>query len=131
MKIFVNGTFDILHPGHIELLQYARSLGTELLVAIDADSRVRELKGEHRPVNNQFDRKLMLESLRFVDSVWIFFDDEELEEIIKNYSPDIMVKGSDYRGQPIVGQHLCKEIKFYDRTEHSTTKIIQDIVNRR
>lgn len=131
MKIFVNGTFDILHRGHIELLQYARSLGTELLVAIDADSRVRALKGEHRPVNNQLDRKLMLESLRFVDSVWIFFDDEELEEIIKNYSPDIMVKGSDYRGRPIIGQHLCKEIKFYDRTEHSTTRTIQDIINRR
>ena len=130
MKIFVNGTFDILHRGHLELLQYAQSLGSELLVAIDADSRVKQLKGPTRPINNQNDRKFMLESLKFVDSVWIFHDDDELEEIIEIYQPDIMVKGSDYRGQPIIGSHLCKEIKFYDRTKHSTTKTIQDIISR-
>ncbi len=131
MKIFVNGTFDILHKGHIDLLRYAKSLGSELLVAIDSDTRVQTLKGADRPINNQIDRKIMLESLKYVDDVWIFCDEEELEEIIKNYEPDIMVKGSDYRDQPIVGQHLCKEIRFYDRTEHSTTKIIQNIINRR
>jgi D-beta-D-heptose 7-phosphate kinase/D-beta-D-heptose 1-phosphate adenosyltransferase len=130
MKIFVNGTFDILHKGHIDLLRYAKSLGSELLVAIDSDTRVQTLKGADRPINNQIDRKIMLESLKYVDDVWIFCDEEELEEIIKNYEPDIMVKGSDYRDQPIVGQHLCKEIRFYDRTEHSTTKIIQNIINR-
>ena len=130
MKIFVNGTFDILHRGHLEMLQYARSLGNEVLVAIDADSRVKQLKGLDRPVNNQVDRKFMLESLKYVDAVWIFHDDDELEEIIESYKPDIMVKGSDYRGKPIIGAHLCKEIKFYDRTNHSTTKTIQDIISR-
>ena len=130
MKIFVNGTFDILHRGHLEMLQYARSLGTEVLVAIDSDTRVKQLKGLDRPVNNQVDRKFMLESLKYVDAVWIFHDDDELEEIIENYKPDIMVKGSDYRDKPIIGAHLCKEIKFYDRTNHSTTKTIQDIISR-
>ena len=130
MKIFVNGTFDILHRGHLEMLRYARSLGSEVLVAIDSDSRVKQLKGPDRPVNNQVDRRFMLESLKYVDAVWVFHDDDELEEIIENYKPDIMVKGSDYQGKPIIGAHLCKEIKFYDRTNHSTTKTIQDIISR-
>ena len=64
MKIFVNGTFDILHPGHIHLLNFARSLGQHLLVAIDTDRRVRELKGPDRPINDQFERILLLSNLR-------------------------------------------------------------------
>jgi D-beta-D-heptose 7-phosphate kinase/D-beta-D-heptose 1-phosphate adenosyltransferase len=131
MKIFVNGTFDILHRGHIEMLQYAKSLGNELLVCIDTDNRVKELKGPNRPINNQNDRAFMLQSLKAVDQVWFFGSEDELEFILETYKPDIMVKGSDYKGRPIVGSHLCKEIKFYDRTNHSTTNIIQGIVNRR
>lgn len=131
MKIFVNGTFDIVHRGHLEMLNYAKSLGNTLLVAIDADNRVQDLKGPDRPINNQHDRKFLLENLKSVDIVTIFNSDSELENIIKSYQPDIMVKGSDYQGRPIIGQHLCKEIKFYDRTEHSTTKTIQNIINRR
>jgi len=129
-QIFVNGTFDILHPGHVQLLNYARDLGNNLVVAIDSDQRVRELKGKDRPVNSEHDRKFMLESLRSVDSVWIFDSDQELEDICRLYNP-IMVKGSDYRGRPIIGQQYCKEIIFYDRIEpYSTTKAIQDIGNR-
>jgi D-beta-D-heptose 7-phosphate kinase/D-beta-D-heptose 1-phosphate adenosyltransferase len=130
MKIFVNGTFDILHRGHLEMLRYARSLGDELMVCIDSDSRVRELKGESRPVNNQDDRKFMIDSLKWVDRCWIFSDEEELEKIIELYQPDIMVKGSDYNGKRIVGEQYCKEIKFYDHTGHSTTRLIQHITNR-
>ena len=94
-KIVVNGTFDILHPGHVAMLNYAKSLGVYLLVLIDSDRRVKEL----------------VEKIRLA-------------------SPDIMVKGSDYIDRPILGQELVKKIEFYDRTEHSTTKIIQDIINR-
>ncbi len=90
--IFVNGTFDILHPGHVQLLNYARSLGDSLIVAIDSDRRVRELKGDGRPINSEDDRKLMLESLRSVDTVWFFDSDQELEDICRLYNP-IMVKG--------------------------------------
>ena len=131
MNIVVNGTFDILHRGHIEMLEYAKSLGDNLLVCIDTDNRVKELKGPERPINNQIDRAFMLRSLRCVDEVWTFGSEEELEFILENYKPDIMVKGSDYRGKPIVGSHLCKEIKFYELVEqYSTTKIIQRITNR-
>jgi len=130
MKIIVNGTFDILHRGHIEMLQYAGNLGS-LLVCIDTDRRVRELKGPDRPINNQEDRKFMLESLQCVDRVKTFDSEQELIDIIKEYNPDIMVKGSDYRDKPIVGSDLIKEIKFYDRVEpYSTTRTIQRITDR-
>ena len=128
--IFVNGTFDILHPGHVQLLNYARSLGDSLIVAIDSDRRVRELKGKDRPINSEDDRKFMLENLRSVDAVWFFDTDQELEDICRLYNP-IMVKGSDYRGRAIVGQQYCKEIVFYDRIQpYSTTRTIQDISSR-
>ena len=128
--IFVNGTFDILHPGHVQLLNYARSLGDSLIVAIDSDRRVRELKGKDRPVNSENDRKFMLENLCSVDSVWLFDSDQELEDICRLYNP-IMVKGSDYRDRAIVGQQYRKEIVFYDRIEpYSTTRAIQDIGSR-
>ncbi len=129
MNIFVNGTFDILHRGHLEMLRYAKSLG-DVMVCIDSDSRVKELKGADRPINNQEDRKFMLESLKWVDRCWIFSDEEELEKIIELYQPDIMVKGSDYKGKPIVGAQYCKEIRFYDHTGHSTTRLIQRITDR-
>ena len=130
MKIIVNGTFDILHRGHIEMLNYARSLGDSLLVAIDTDRRVKELKGLNRPINNQWDRLFTLENLRSVDLVCLFDSEEELVNIIKSYKPDIMVKGSDYRNKPVVGGEYLPNIEYYDRTEHSTTKTIQDITSR-
>ena len=131
-KIFVNGTFDIVHRGHLELLNYARSLGDHLLVAIDSDKRVRELKGSTRPINNHHDRRFLLENLRSVDSVMIFDSAQGLEHIIKVYAPDIMVKGADYRDRPIIGYEYCGEIKFYDIVDgYSTTKKIQDITGRR
>ena len=130
-KIIVNGTFDILHKGHIELLEYAKSLGGMLLVCIDSDRRVSELKGPTRPINNQYDRTYMLTALKCVDLVWVFDSAEELIDQIKLFKPDIMVKGDDYKGKPIVGEDLINEIKFYDRDSlYSTTNIIQRITNR-
>lgn len=130
-KIFVNGTFDIVHRGHLEMIEYAKSLGNYLLVAVDSDQRVKDLKGTDRPINNQSDRKYLLQSLRWVDDVYIFNSAEELENIIKNYSPDIMVKGSDYSNKPIVGSQYCKEIRFFKLKDgYSTTKTIQRIINR-
>jgi D-beta-D-heptose 7-phosphate kinase/D-beta-D-heptose 1-phosphate adenosyltransferase len=127
MKVIVNGTFDILHPGHLALLNYAKSLGDFLLVAIDTDDRVRQLKGPSRPINNQQDRKTMLENLKPVDQVNLFNSDEELLHLISQC--DIMVKGSDYKDKPVIGSDLI-DIIYYERTEHSTTKTIQDIANR-
>ena len=128
MKIVVNGTFDIIHPGHLALLNYARSLGDFLIVAIDSDERVRQLKGLSRPINNQEERKELLENLKAVDQVVIFNTTAELVDIIKECA--IMVKGSDYKGKSIIGEANCQVI-YFDRTnEYSSTKKIQHIISR-
>ncbi len=127
-KIVVNGTFDVIHPGHLALLNYAKSLGDFLIVAIDTDERVRELKGPNRPINNQNERRLLLENLKAVDEVRLFNSKEELIDIIKQCA--IMVKGSDYKGKSIIGEAHCPQVIYYDRTEHSSTQKIQDIINR-
>ena len=128
-KVFVNGTFDILHVGHIALLDYAKSLGDQLVVGIDSDDRVRLLKGFNRPINSQLERGTLLSALKSVDEVFVFDTDDELRSLIQ--ACDIMVKGSDYRDKPIVGQEICKEIVFFERLNgYSTTNKIQDIANR-
>jgi D-beta-D-heptose 7-phosphate kinase/D-beta-D-heptose 1-phosphate adenosyltransferase len=130
-KIFVNGTFDIVHRGHIELLNYAKSLGGHLTVAIDSDIRIKKLKGETRPINNFFDRQFVLQNLKPVDTVLCFATDEDLRSLLSLGNYDIMVKGSDYRNKPIIGSDLVKEIIFYDRIDgYSTTKTIQNIITR-
>lgn len=131
-KVMVNGTFDILHRGHLQLLEYARSLGDKLLVAIDTDKRVAELKGPTRPVNNQEDRKYMLESLKFVDVVTFFDSKDELISIMKLYEPDIYVKGSDWKSDKgSTAEKYCEQVIYYDRVgEYSTTNIIQRIADR-
>lgn len=130
-KIFVNGVFDLLHPGHVAIIAHAGSLGDHVMVAIDADERVRQHKGSTRPIWNQDQRAFMLKSLRWVDEVLIFHSDQELDHIIRTYAPDIMVKGSDYQQRYIIGQQHCKKIVFFERIEdYSTTKTILDIGNR-
>jgi|TARA_A100001035_G_scaffold21213_1_gene14372 rfaE bifunctional protein nucleotidyltransferase chain/domain len=130
-SIFVNGTFDILHPGHIQLLNYAKSLGDTLTVGIDSDRRVREKKGYARPVYNVGDRAYMLQNLKAVDYVVIFDSDEELERCIKTVKPDIMVVGSDWKGKSVIGSMYSAELRFFDRIEeYATTKTIQSIINR-
>lgn len=132
MIVMVNGTFDILHPGHVALLNTARSYGDYLVVAIDTDRRVRELKGEQRPVNNQHDRKIMLSNLKAVDVVEFFDSKEELVELIRTYKPDVYVKGSDWKGDKAsIAAQYCKKIVYYDRLkQYSTTQTIQDIISR-
>ena len=128
-KVFVNVTFDILHIGHLELLEFAKSLGDFLIVAIDSDRRVQELKGPTRPINTEYERKQMLEAIRWVDRVYVFDSDSELVSYITDC--DLMVKGSDYRGRPIVGQDACPEIVFFERLEdYSSSKKIEDIISR-
>lgn len=124
MKIWVNGTFDVLHLGHIRLLKYAASLG-ELRVGIDTDERVKRLKGESRPFNNLGERVEFLSALKFVKDIVTYTTDEELENHIKNFQPDIMVKGSDWKGGIIIGGRYAKDIIFIDMVEgKSTTKIL-------
>jgi D-beta-D-heptose 7-phosphate kinase/D-beta-D-heptose 1-phosphate adenosyltransferase len=130
--VMVNGTFDVLHPGHIALLNTARSYGDFLVVAIDTDRRVKELKGDKRPINCQQDRSIMLSNLKAVDIVEFFDSTEELIEIMEMYKPEVYVKGSDWKhDKKSTAEQYCKQVIYYDRVgDYSTTKTIQDITNR-
>lgn len=132
-KVVVNGTFDILHLGHIRLLQFARSYPQSYVyVLIDSDRRVKQLKGQTRPIHTEYERASFLAALKSVDRVDVFDTDEELETYIKKFEPDVMVKGSDYRDKHIIGAEYCKKITFYERLEkYSTSSKIQDIIDRR
>jgi D-beta-D-heptose 7-phosphate kinase/D-beta-D-heptose 1-phosphate adenosyltransferase len=131
MKVFVNGTFDLLHRGHIELLNYAKSLGEYVCVGIDTDDRVRQMKGHTRPIHNQEERKFFLENLKAVDEVRFFSNDAELEGLVKSFKPDIMVVGSDWKEKSVIGSYWAAELIFFDRIgDYATTKTIEDIINR-
>ena len=124
--VFVNGCFDVLHRGHIELLKYARSLGDRLIVAIDSDARVKSLKGPARPINSEEDRLLMLNSIRYVDETLVFNSEAELTELTAQLQPDIMVVGSDYQDKRVIGSEHSKEILCFDRIpNYSTTQILE------
>jgi len=132
-KVWTNGTFDVLHVGHLKLLEYAASFG-QLTVGIDSDKRVKELKGLDRPFNNTQDRKYFLESINFVHSVVVFNSREELIDMVKEFEPDYMVIGSDYIDKPVYGSEYAKELLFFDKLDQSSTTTIlsyeKDISNR-
>lgn len=130
VRVFVNGTFDILHPGHMKMLTLASNSGDYLLVAIDSDRRVSELKGPKRPINNQEFRSTMLLHVKGVDEVVVFDSDEELTRIVKEYEPNFMVVGSDYRDKNVIGSEYAETVVFFERDPRfSTTKIIESINN--
>jgi D-beta-D-heptose 7-phosphate kinase/D-beta-D-heptose 1-phosphate adenosyltransferase len=105
--VFTNGCFDLLHPGHLSLLHYAKSLGDILVLAINSDAAVRRLKGPSRPVLSQDDRAGMLGALACVDAVTIFDEDTPLETV-RCVQPDILVKGQDYRLDEVVGRDVVE-----------------------
>jgi rfaE bifunctional protein nucleotidyltransferase chain/domain len=125
-KIWVNGCFDILHRGHIQMLEYAKSLGSHLCVGIDSDRKVKENKGPTRPYNNEDDRKFLLQALHCVDEVVIFDTKQELEDRIKNMKPSVMVIGSDWEGKEVVGAKYATRVSFYERVgDYSTTNLLE------
>lgn len=124
--VFTNGCFDILHRGHIEYLKQSKSFGDRLIVGINSDSSIRKLKGIKRPINNEHDRKYMLESLPFVDDV-IVFDEETPYDLIQKISPDIITKGGDYTVDTVVGNNLAKVIIIPFVSGYSTTSIIERV----
>lgn len=138
MNVWVNGCFDILHVGHLNLLRNAKyytdprfnKKGEKniLYIGIDSDRRIKEMKGNTRPINNQKDRKRMLESLRFVDKVFIYDTDEDLSFCIEHYNIDLMIIGEDYKDKKVIGSEKSKYgVVFYPKDEHSTTNIINKI----
>ena len=126
-KVFVNGTFDILHRGHLELLRYAKSRGY-VYVGIDTDECIKGKKGPTRPIHNQEERKFLLENLRSVDEVIFFSSEPEFEELIKSLQPDIIIVGSDWKEKSTIKSYYDGELIFFDRMEdYSTTQTIERI----
>ena len=124
VRVWVNGSFDILHIGHLRMLEYASLFG-EVRVGVDTDERIREKKGPDRPYNTLEDRVEFLYGLKYVTDVVTFSSDEELIEEIKIYGPDIMVIGDDYNYDSIIGKEFIPEIKFFKKIPgKSTTKIL-------
>jgi D-glycero-beta-D-manno-heptose 1-phosphate adenylyltransferase len=129
--VFTNGCFDIIHRGHIEYLNQAKSLGDYLIVGLNSDSSVKRIKGESRPINNENDRAVVMDNLKMIDGVVIFSEDTPYN-IIKEILPDFLVKGGDWKEENIVGADIVKKsggkvvsLKFVDN--YSTTSTIKKI----
>jgi D-beta-D-heptose 7-phosphate kinase/D-beta-D-heptose 1-phosphate adenosyltransferase len=134
MNIWVNGCFDILHTGHIDLLEYAKylkyhiTIKNTLIVGIDSDRRVKELKGDDRPINNQEDRRKMLLALKFVDDVVIYDSEDEMCDFIRKYNIDYIVIGDEYKDKQVLCRENSKyDVVFYPKNEKSTTELIKKL----
>ncbi len=131
--VFTNGCFDILHLGHIEYLAKAAEIGGKFIIGMNSDASVKKIKGNHRPINDEYSRSMVLASLRFVDAV-VLFDDETPYELIKAIQPDVLVKGKDYLEENIVGYDIVTgkggKVMTVDLTEgYSTTSIEEKILS--
>jgi len=114
-NIWINGCFDVLHMGHIKLFRRARQMGMRVIVGIDTDERIRQAKGENRPVNDLHNRIDFLRSIKYIDMIHSFGTDEELSNIIKDYLPRYMLIGDDYKNKEIIGSEWVKEIIYVPR----------------
>ncbi len=125
--VFTNGCFDILHAGHVSVLEFSRSKGDVLIVGMNSDASVRRLKGPTRPVNPQGDRALVLAALESVSAVCIFEEDTPYN-LIRQICPDVLVKGGDYKPSEIVGREFAKKVvRFALLKGRSTTNIIKKV----
>ncbi len=129
--VWVNGCFDVLHRGHIELFKYAKSQGDYLVVGIDTDDRIKRCKGDNRPFNKLEDRVIMLESIKYINEV-VFFDSKiDLENKILLSGAGVIVVGKEYEKKVVIGSELVDEVKFFERIDdYSTTKILEHSSNR-
>ncbi|MCR9250910.1 MAG: D-glycero-beta-D-manno-heptose 1-phosphate adenylyltransferase [bacterium] len=133
--IFTNGCFDLLHLGHVDYLERARSLGDKLIVGLNSDSSVKSIKGESRPINDESIRMRMIAALECVDAVVLFQEDTPLI-LIQNILPSVLVKGKDYDISNIVGADVViangGRVETLELVEgYSTTKLIETIQNKK
>lgn len=131
--VFTNGCFDILHRGHVEYLAKAASLADIMVVGLNTDSSVKRLKGSKRPVQDETSRALILASLSFVSKV-VLFDEDTPYDLIKFIQPDVLVKGSDYKAEDIVGYDIVSakggEVVTIDLVDgYSTTAIVRKLIS--
>lgn len=131
--VFTNGCFDLLHLGHVDYLERARHLADKLVVGLNSDASVRALKGENRPVVDQYARARVLASLSFVDAV-VIFDEATPLELITALEPDVLVKGQDYQPDEVVGKSVVEarggEVTTLALVEgHSTSALIERLKN--
>lgn len=129
--VFTNGCFDIMHLGHVDYLEKARNLGDKLVVGLNTDSSVSRFKGPERPLQDQNSRARIMASLQFVDLV-VFFDEDTPLNLISELVPNVLVKGSDYLAENIVGADVVKKnggvVKTIDFVPgYSTTRIVEKI----
>ena len=125
-KIWINGCFDVLHYGHFKLIDYAKSLG-DLMIGIDSDERIRQMKGEGRPFHTEGQRVFNLLQIEGVNKIVVFDSDDSLRKHLQEYQPDIFVIGDEYMYKPIIGGEHAKEIKFFGKLDgFSTTKLLED-----
>jgi len=129
--VFTNGCFDILHLGHIDYLEKSRNQGDKLIVAVNTDASIRRLKGESRPINSEYARARVIAALEFVDAV-VLFEEDTPESLIQFVKPDVLIKGSDYKIENIVGADFVissgGEVKTIDLVEgFSTSSVIEKI----
>jgi len=131
--VFSNGCFDILHLGHIDYLSKASDFGDILIIGLNTDNSVRKLKGNNRPINDEKSRAMILASLQFVTTV-VLFDEDTPYDLIKFVQPDVLVKGSDYLEEDIVGFDIVKakggEIKTIDLVPDISTTIIENRIRK-
>lgn len=130
--VFTNGCFDLLHPGHVRYLADAKSMGDRLVIGVNADASVRQIKGKHRPIQDERSRMEILASLHASDAI-ILFEEETPELLIQSIRPDVLVKGGDWEIEKIVGASFVKSyggavysIPFHDG--YSTTNLEQKIL---
>ena len=125
--VFTNGCFDLLHAGHVRYLETAKSFGDILILGLNSDNSVRELKGPGRPINTQIDRAYILAALEAVDFVVIFEEDTPYN-LINSIKPDTLVKGGDYKNKDVVGQNIVNELRLVEFVDgKSTTQTISKI----
>lgn len=130
--VFTNGCFDVLHAGHVDYLAKAKECGDVLILGLNSDSSVKEIKGNKRPIVPQIERAFILKNLKSVDYV-VLFDEPTPKNLIEELIPDVLVKGADWDINSIVGREIVeknggtvKTIKFI--TQQSTTNIIQKVI---